>query len=67
MKFHKKSSIIWNHFSQKMVDNTKITFCNHCPSNWNLSGSTSTALQHLRSNHPDCFTEAEEDHLNSAN
>ena len=50
-----------------MVDNTKITFCNHCSCNWNLSGSTSTALQHLRSNHPDCLTEAEEDHLNSAN
>ena len=63
----KKSSIIWNHCTQKMVDNTRITFCNHCSSNWNLSGSTSTALQHLRSNHPDCFTEAEEDHLNSAN
>ena len=63
----KKSSIIWNHCSQNMVDITRITFCNHWPSNWNLSGSTSTALQHLRSNHPDCLTEAEEDHLNSAN
>ena len=63
----KKSSIIWDHCTQKVVDNTKRTFCNHCSSSWNLSGSTSTALQHLRSNHTDCFTEAEQDHLDSAN
>ena len=63
----KKKSIIWNHCTQRMVNNTRLTFCNHCSANWNLSGSTSAALQHLRSNHPDCFTEAEEDHLNSAN
>ena len=50
-----------------VVDNTTITFCNHCDCNWNLSGSTSTALQHLRSNHQDCLTEAEEHQLFSDN
>ena len=63
----KKTSIIWNHCTQKILDNQRITFCNHCSCKWNLSGSTSTALQHLRSNHLDCLTEAEQDHLNSAN
>ena len=58
----KKKSIIWNHCTQRMVNNTRLTFCNHCSAHWNISGSTSAALQHLRSNHPDCFTEAEEDH-----
>ena len=63
----KKRSIIWNHCTQRMVNNVKKTFCNHCSSSWNLSGSTSTALQHLRSTHSDCVTEAEENQLNSAN
>ena len=63
----KKKSITWNHCTQRMVNNTRLTFCYHCSANWNLSGSTSAALQHLRSNHLDCLTEAEQDHLNSAN
>ena len=48
-----------------MVNKVVITFCNHCPLNWALSGSTSTALQHLRTIHSDKITEAEESQLNS--
>ena len=61
----KKSSVIWNHMTQKMVNKVVVTFCNHCPLNWVLSGSTSTALQHLRTIHSDKITEAEESQLNS--
>ena len=50
---------------QKKVNNIVITFCNHCSLNWALSGSTSTALQHLRIIHSDKITEAEESQLNS--
>ena len=49
------------------INNITITYCNHCPRNWSLSGSTSTALQHLRSDHVDCLTEAEEHQLFSDN
>ena len=61
----KKSSIIWNHCTQKTVNNVKVTYCSHCSSSWTLSGSTSTALQHLRTIHADFITEAEENQLNS--
>ena len=61
----KKTSVIWNHMSQKMVNKVVVTFCNHCPLNWVLSGSTSTALQLLRQIHCDKITEAEENQLNS--
>ena len=50
-----KSSIIWNHCTQRMVNNVKITFCNHCSCYWNLSGSTTVALQHLRKVHSTCY------------
>ena len=49
----KKTSFIWNHIRQNKVSNVVVTFCNHCSSNWTLSGSTSTALQHLRTAHSD--------------
>ena len=59
-------SIIWRHCTQRMVttvyNNTTLTCCNYCSAHWNLYGSTSVALQHLRLNHPECFTEADEDH-----
>ena len=50
-----KSSIIWNHCTQRMVNNVKITFCNHCSCYWHLSGSTTVALQHLRKVHSTCY------------
>ena len=49
----KKSSMIWNHCTEKIVDGIKYTFCKHCSSQWNLNGSTSTALQHIRLVHTD--------------
>ena len=59
-------SIIWRHCTQRMVttlaNNTTLTFCNYCSAHWNLYGSTSVALRHLREKHPECFTEADEDH-----
>ena len=63
----KRKSIIWNHCRQRVVNKTVITYCNHCECHWNLSGSTSTALQHLRTNHLDCLTDAEEHQLFSDN
>ena len=58
-KERKRKSIIWNHCKQSVVNNVKITSCNHCGSRWTLSGSTSTALQHLRLNHQELLTDEE--------
>ena len=62
----KKTSLIWNHMGQRQVANVTVTFCSHCTSSWVLSGSTSTALQHLRNSHLDQLTEEEIKSLNSA-
>ena len=51
----KKSSMVWNHCYQT----DKITYCNYCPSNFVLNGSTSTALYHIRHHHHDKLSEAE--------
>ena len=51
---------------QRRVANVTVTFCNHCESSWVLSGSTSTALQHLRNGHIDKLTQEEIRSLNSA-
>ena len=61
----KKTSIIWGHSFQKQVGSQTITCCNHCQATWNLSGSTSTALQHLKNSHRDKITPEEEKKLNS--
>ena len=55
----KKSSMIWNHCTKKIVDGIEYTCCKHCSSQWKLHGSTSTALQHIRSVHSDLITESE--------
>ena len=45
-----KTSAIWNHCHQK----GKMTHCNYCSdAKWALSGSTSTALYHLKQKHLD--------------
>ena len=45
-----KTSAIWNHCHQK----GKMTHCNYCSdAKWALSGSTSTALYHLKQKHID--------------
>ena len=45
-----KTSAIWNHCHTKGV----MTHCNYChDAKWNLSGSTSSALYHLKSKHVD--------------
>ena len=61
----KKTSVIWKHMVQRKVANVTVTYCNHCDSNWVLSGSTSTALQHLRNGHIDKLTTEELRNLNS--
>ena len=58
-RWRKKSSMIWNHCTEKIVDGIKYTCCKHCSSQWNLHGSTSTALQHIRLVHTDLITESE--------
>ena len=66
-KGRKRKSIIWNHCRQSVVNKVKITYCNHCGSHWTLSGSTSTALQHLRQNHQEFLTDAERHQVFSDN
>ena len=56
-KHAKKSSVIWQHMSQKEVDGKKQTICNYCGLSWFLGGSTSNALRHLKINHPEKLTE----------
>ena len=51
----RKSSVVWNHCRQI----SKLTFCNYCPSSFDLKGSTSTALYHIRKQHPDKLSDAE--------
>ena len=66
-KEEKRKSIIWNHCRQSVVNKVTITYCNHCGSHWSISGSTSTALQHLRQNHQEFLTDAEVHQLFSDN
>ena len=63
----KKTSVIWGHAYQKMVGHQQITYCKHCAATWHLMGSTSTALQHLRTAHRDKVTPEEDRKLNSVN
>ena len=48
---HKNTSSVWSHCTQISQNGTVVTKCNHCESKWVLSGSTSTALQHLKMQH----------------
>ena len=56
-KHARKTSVIWQHMSQKEVNGRKQTICKYCGVNWFLGGSTSNALRHLKVNHPDKLTE----------
>ena len=60
----KKTSVVWSHCSQKTTNGVVVTYCNHCTSNWILSGSTSTALQHLKT-HYEKFSPDETSRLNA--
>ena len=56
----KKSSLVWNHCHLIVDDRGKeVTQCNHCPTNWVLKGSTSTALYHIKHTHRDKLSEAD--------
>ena len=47
-----KTSPIWNHCYNKEGKGKIMTFCNHCTNlSWDLKGSTSTALYHVRQHH----------------
>ena len=60
-----KKSPIWKHCKRIVGDNNVvIVACNYCKSQYRLSGSTSTALQHIRSHHQDKMTEQEKLELN---
>lgn len=49
-----KTSPIWKHCHQKEIKNRTMTICNYCPdAKWSLSGSTSSALYHLKQKHID--------------
>ena len=58
-KHAKKTSVIWQHMSQKEVNGRKQTICKYCGVNWFLGGSTSNALRHLKVNHSDRLTECD--------
>ena len=60
-----KKSPIWKHCKRIVGDNNVvIVACNYCKCQYRLSGSTSTALQHIRSHHQDKMTEQEKLELN---
>ena len=51
---------MWNHCSQKISGGQAVTMCNYCVNvQWKLSGSTSSALYHIKSHHLEKLTEAE--------
>ena len=59
-----KSSVIWNHCKNKDVRGRTVTYCNYCPNkSWELQGSTSTALSHVRQHHYDKLTDDERNDL----
>ena len=58
-KHARKTSVIWQHMSQKEVNGRKQTICKYCGVNWFLGGSTSNALRHLKVNHSDRLTECD--------
>ena len=63
-----RKSPIWKHCKRSVgVNNVPITSCNYCKTQWCLSGSTSTALQHIRQRHQDRMTEEERQELNCRN
>ena len=58
------TSLIWKHCSNKEVKGRTITYCNYCPNtSWELKGSTSTALSHVKQHHYDRLTPDERNDL----
>ena len=52
-----KNSLVWSHCRKiTQHDGTVVTKCNYCESEWVLSGSTSIALLHLKSQHSEKFS-----------
>ena len=63
-KGHTKSSVIWKHCQNKEVRGRIFTYCNYCPNvSWELKGSTSTALSHVKQHHFDKLTHDERNDL----
>ena len=59
-----KSSVIWKHCNNKDVKGRTLTYCNYCPNtSWELKGSTSTALSHVKQHHFDKLTDDERNDL----
>ena len=59
-----KSSVIWKHCNNREVKGRIITYCNYCPNtSWELKGSTSTALSHVKQHHFDKLTHDERNDL----
>ena len=51
-KGRKKTSIVWKHCTKKNIRGKDVTTCNYCPNSaWTLSGSTSSALYHIKTHH----------------
>ena len=59
-----RSSVIWNQCQNKEVRGRIFTYCNYCPNkSWELQGSTSTALSHVKQHHFDKLTDDERNDL----
>ncbi|MCP4394582.1 MAG: hypothetical protein GY804_09995, partial [Alphaproteobacteria bacterium] len=59
----KRTSIIWNHCTEKKIDGKVYTCCNYCKCKWVLNSSTSTAKSHVENGHWEKLSEAEKNEV----
>ncbi|MCP4392729.1 MAG: hypothetical protein GY804_00390, partial [Alphaproteobacteria bacterium] len=64
----KRTSIIWNHCTEKLIDGKVWTICNYCKNQkWILNSSMSTAKSHIENVHHDKLSEEEKIQLRTKN
>ena len=60
MPRRQRTSLVWSHCTEiTRHDDTVVGKCNYCGTEWLLSGSTATALQHLKCRHSEKFSAEE--------